>query len=910
MHCDTYFEFKVGRFARSQRDWDTQTLPTPLASFLRSKAWVVVYTQHGQSFRRVNQCWVSQGHKGVASTPRFLGRPSEIFTELLADEDLAKLMFGKALGLRNWHSDEMAIDRLKALESVVPLLQTKDRLTFRSAYLHTWDMIVDSVTALPSNGLNLVVSQRNVLKVIEGSCEAPASIIVIEKTPQFETGVLTASDQAVLEVGEGTAKKVEKLLKSSGVFLPCLLDGAEVQVDNERFEPSSQDPLLISLGLEWLPDVLMIGHELKAQQLELGIDSSIIKKRICSIRVRYCESISLILGNKSISGQNDLEFFVFEHAELPTLILANQNQMTWGVLGRTISSPLSRLIDSRIRYLEPLLLRLALESPNQEIFPPTNEALADALKCDVSEIKEQRHALRSSLEHILAMLKPLVAYYGDADLAKAFDTDCKNEGSEFDPAKWLQQSLDGLAVPAQQLINACEQASDYAEVRRALGLDYGKYNRVLLELGESPLSNESSLYRQYQAHLCHMEPRILVQLRHFFLEDFLAGKDLTTYVQYKSLEFLPFNKDWILIKEGLNGDEVEAHVNRLLNEIFGEEPENKLQPLAKVQETNRKNLRKFAKEALPLVRGWCDQNHVTVPSAWTSKEPQSLIINFENRGFFDFEVITMKQIPAYCRRIHAWPADMEETLSLDKLGLTRGFIEKRKRQQEHDKHQKIIKDRSVEFAGNSLDTGDSSFPEHFQQLAEQWLQNDDTWFNRSKSKTVLSVFEAPDNRPQRHSNFVGRNSTTHERRLPDVVRGAMGLASEWLAYHFLKQRHSDYMSESSWVSKNRANFFGGEPGDDSVGFDFKVKTPKVEWLYEVKSTLEDSGEFELTANELRVASSTGKEGSRRYRILYVPYVFSPDKWHVLELPNPMGEKTRDQFLTIDKGSVRLRFKRK
>ena len=81
-------------------------------------------------------------------------------------------------------------------------------------------------------------------------------------------------------------------------------------------------------------------------------------------------------------------------------------------------------------------------------------------------------------------------------------------------------------------------------------------------------------------------------------------------------------------------------------------------------------------------------------------------------------------------------------------------------------------------------------------------------------------------------------------------------------------------------------------------------------MYEVKSSLEDSSEFELTANELRVASGAAKDGRRRYRILYVPYVFTPEKWHVLELPNPAGEHTRDQFETVGRGSVRLRFERR
>ena len=58
---------------------------------------------------------------------------------------------------------------------------------------------------------------------------------------------------------------------------------------------------------------------------------------------------------------------------------------------------------------------------------------------------------------------------------------------------------------------------------------------------------------------------------------------------------------------------------------------------------------------------------------------------------------------------------------------------------------------------------------------------------------------------------------------------------------------------------------------------------------------------------MRVAASVPTHGRRRYRILYVPFVFSPDRWMVLELPNPMGDGTRNRFKQVGRGSVRFRF---
>ena len=88
------------------------------------------------------------------------------------------------------------------------------------------------------------------------------------------------------------------------------------------------------------------------------------------------------------------------------------------------------------------------------------------------------------------------------------------------------------------------------------------------------------------------------------------------------------------------------------------------------------------------------------------------------------------------------------------------------------------------------------------------------------------------------------------RQPPEDLRHVMGLASEWLAFEFLRRRHGDAVDEASWVSSNRVRFFGGDEGDDAAGYDFCVKTPRTEWLYEVKSSLEDTREFELTPNEM------------------------------------------------------------
>ena len=280
----------------------------------------------------------------------------------------------------------------------------------------------------------------------------------------------------------------------------------------------------------------------------------------------------------------------------------------------------------------------------------------------------------------------------------------------------------------------------------------------------------------------------------------------------------------------------------------------------------------------------------------------------ENAGFLDFEPISDEQVPGLCRRVTCWPDGMLETLDRAELGLEQNEVEEEKRRRDRERERQIIEQRSIDFAGQTFDTGDPSFAEALQELAESSIIGDDSWFERSRQRTGLAELTETGSGGGRPGRRTG-GSERRRQRLTDGQRQAMGLASEWLAFQFLRRRHNEFVDETCWISENRVHFCGGDKGDDTAGYDFCVKTPRYEWLYEVKSSLEDTCEFELTANELRVASSASKDGRRRYRILYVPFVFSPDRWFVLELPNPVGETTRSRFKEVGGGSIRFRFER-
>ena len=909
-HGIQYFQFKIGRFKRNQRQWDRRILPTPLATFLRTKAWISASTRDGIAFKGPRECWASRARRG--GPPRFIDRVPETVAQFSEGGEWVELAFGQQLGLRDWQTQETAVARLRELARVAPNLASNERPTARNEYRRAWLDVVETCASLPPD-LELIVTRCGQLDVLRGSPKTPADIVVTEDAQRFEARILSAAGQPVLEVGPTPTDRITALLEDTGAFMPRRLDGLGVQllVDGESFVPRSSDALLTSEGLDWLPEVIVIGNAFRGEQLERGIQSSTIDRRMRAIRVRRCATITLVVNDEEVSPSEHLGWYAFEHETLPTLILTHDLSLNWRTLAGPLSGGLSRLIDTRLKSPRLLLLQLALDRASDVLEAPSDEALARALDCDVQTVHDHRAALRTDLEHILHLMVPVVAYYGDAALSQQMRRDVDRAGTKFDMRKWLGLHMNVLEYAPERLIDACEHAANRTELRRDLKLNYERFNRALLELGEQTLSNDTGLRQSYNAHLARLRPAIIERLRRHHVADFRKGNDLTDYAERKNLSFLAFNAEWVLKREVLEMELVEAHVSALLAHTLGEDVSVKLPLLNPLVKANRKVVREVAAGALPVLRVWCRQNNVPLPDPWTQSEAQALVLHLENKGLLDFEAVKAERIPALCRRAFCWPTGMPETLDEETLGLDRDKVAEEEKRRERERQQLEVARQSIVFAGNSLDTGDPMFAGSLQDIAESWLSRDETWFDRSRQQTRLTKFKNPD--PSRSASSAGGKAggaRRRDRQLSDAQRQAMGLASEWLAFQFLRRRHSDYVDETCWISANRAQFFAGGEGDDAAGYDFLVKTPQADWLYEVKSSLEDSGEFELTANELRVASGASKYSRRRYRILYVPYVFSPDNWRVLELPNPMDETTRDRFAMVGRGSVRLRFERR
>ena len=463
--------FDVGRFDRGLRYHDRQTLPSPLAAFLGSRAWIAVDTRDEPRFHRAGDCWAARTRQG--RPPRFIAcLPDAAATLVEGTEELADLVFSEVLGVSDWEAANTAVRRLSALAGVAADLAPHDRRDFIREYRRAWRDLVDQETALPTD-LELVVNRDQRLEPLAGDETAPPSVIVAANAHAFDARILASAGHALLDIGDAPANRVTERLAATERFAPRQLDGIGVQllVDGDPFVPTTSDPLLISLGLGWLPEVVVLGHELLAEGLELGVLRTTVERRIRAIRVRQCQSIALNVDGQVVTPSEEMEFYSVEHDELPTLILADGLQLTRSSLAWDLSRTVSRMVDRRLRYLEPFLHHLARGQGGESLDAPDDQILAQALGCDPRVLNEYRAALRTDLGHILHLLAPVVAYLADIVLARELLADADQAGAAFDVGQWLHSRLPFTNPAPNDLLAACERAADRAALRKELDLD-------------------------------------------------------------------------------------------------------------------------------------------------------------------------------------------------------------------------------------------------------------------------------------------------------------------------------------------------------------------------------------------------------------------------------------------------------
>lgn len=897
-HGQRHFEFSIQPWHGSQ----SITLPTPLHVFLRHGRWPASARSDDVVFARPCESWsttVARQHP-----PRFVAR---FKSEPSSREELPSILFDAMIGLRDWSDPSSAPGRLASLAAALPDLSAAERRDLRDQLRRAWADVAHLRCALLAT-LQLVVERAGSLELLRGR-ERDLPVVYVTSEPQgFAARSLADAGEAVLDVGEIDVPLICQLLEATGRFSPRLTDSGEVRlvVDGEPFEVSSQDPPLVAGELAWLSDVAVLAHEHLGDPLETRtLPADELDRRLRAIRVRRCDGFALTISGHAIPVRGRERVHAVQHTRAATLLVKTTGPIDLPLLLEA-SQALTKLLGSRRNTLELLLGRLHRDGYRAGAAGPSEDLLAGAIGRDVSVVREHFAATKGGAQRRVDAVLPAVAFLKDRAAAERLRERHAHLGPALHLRAWLAGELPSEVV--DQLLEVVAETDDQKAICSKLNFDFAAFGRTLAEFGYPPMNDEADFRRIFSAYLAELAPPIRGRLRRAFLPAWRAAAPLDEYVSLRTLEFIQFDSEWPLQLEQLDRARVVAHADLAVEARLGaDDPTVELEALDVVAAANRKQVTSRHGNLTNLVRAWCRKNGAQQPNGAGTADAQQLVRELDQAGLLDFEVIAPSALPALLRRAGWWPASMPPTEVLAELGLAAEDLKHEEQETRELRARAEVTRRSVSFAGRSLDTGSPEFILAFENLAEAAIAQSNDWLNRSRVARLLPQEEAGKARPS-SSRSSGGGSWRNQPS--DATRAVMGMASEWLVWKLLFQRHPKEMSDDCWVSSNREKFCTGPAGDDSLGYDFRVVTARHEYLYEVKSALDAGGEFELTARELEIAGSAREDRKRRYRILYVPFVFDPTRWMVMTLPNPAGSKTRDQFRVVRSGSVRYRFEQR
>jgi len=470
---DRDFNFLIGAYHK-QRDQDPTRLPTPLQVFLRTGAWLAVHQGEDLVFRAPHQCWASR-----------VGRPPPRLVDRYTPESSAgtpPILFDRRIGLRDWSEIASAPARLTSLAWAVGSLSSSDRRDFRDHYRRAWSDVTESGHALEAE--TIIVERAGALQPLSGEPEAPATVYVTREPHAFAARTLNDRNEPVLDIGEANLATAMKLLRDTGRYIPISADGGGVRlkVDGTMFAPSTDSPLLIATpGLEWLPDAVILAFQNLGDPLELrNVSAQTIERRVRAIRLHRCRTISLLIGEKEVVASGGDRIQAYPHSDRPTLIVAGDDPFGWRLLIQA-APELTKLLGTGVKSLELLLLRLNQNVVGDQLLQPTHESLAKALGRTDDVVREHFAAVDGSVARKVRAVISVVHYVGGDALAAQLQQEAERRGPRLDLIAWLDEHCPDLT--GADIVRACTESQDPADVRRRLDLDFGRFNRSLIALG-------------------------------------------------------------------------------------------------------------------------------------------------------------------------------------------------------------------------------------------------------------------------------------------------------------------------------------------------------------------------------------------------------------------------------------------
>ncbi|MEJ7656581.1 MAG: ATP-binding protein [Thermoleophilaceae bacterium] len=874
------------------RQLDERRWPSPIATFLREAAWLPI-SEPGQrrdeSFVAPREGWFfaeSRGEDPPNFSPLVAGRVRREITA--GDNALVRL---KQLGMGDWGEVRDAPRLLHHLAGLVENdeLPETGLLAFRRAYGDAWarSAELDEQWFLAEVGdLPVVVSCAGELTVRRTSGGPEAPIYLIGEGGSLAARILEASNLAILSVDTENEPRVHPPLKALLQELLLTVDELEIAVvtDAGSFRPDGSGGLLVD-GTRWLAALIALILETKGSWFaQLGPRRRReIDDRLRRVRRVETSVLELRVGGVAVNPPARHRRVVpLDDERHPTLIVGSTAAAPEAGLAAliAIARPLCELLGIP-QYEDPLLL--ALERLHaQRLMDPRDQDFARVLEIDPARVAEVRSHIGSSVEAMLRQLVPLVAYHVDGAHAFALLDARDTIETEDDLRRVIAEVAPGL--PGLDLaLAASREADSPSSFRDALALDYGRFNAALRALAPEyePVHNNDG-HAQAMAHYVQASRSGLLQaLRGRYLAAFREGASLDAYVAARKLDIAP-DPAWLDAYDVPPDDLLEARAFEWLSEHGV--PDGDAAQLPDIDQARTENhavLTRTAEKAARLVPAWARKHRAPLPDVWAEESPaQRILSSATERGFLDFELLDEAGVLAWLEERGWWPEAMVRTLAASELGLSEADLESEADAQERERQERLRRRRVLRLDEVEFSAEPKDYPAIFDYV--NGTLREDLLLSTSRAARLR---ETPETGPH-GSSRGGGGPRRQSDALSDAQKAAVGLIGETIAYAWLQSRYPDVCSPASWVSSYRETI-GEPPGDDSLGYDFKISLSQMTLYFEVKATKGTDTRFDLGESQVAKAADCARRRRDDYRIIFIANALNAAARELLILRNPM-----------------------
>jgi len=896
-------------------DKNPRVIPTPLAAFLSTAEWLPVHDpdERHDRFARASDAWYFP-LRDKDGPPHFTPLISSILRNAI-DDDPRVLRRLKAAGVGLWTDTEHAprliafLGELLAAGKVNSAHLTHFQRTYRTAWGHS----ANGQWPGPEELRHLVVELggRAQAITIEDLPNRPPLVVADNSDEPFALRLIREFEQPLLLLDSNAGSVSLMLAERFDERIARLADTtSNVFIGNEVFTATSDAPKLLE-EVPWLRTAfaMVLDHRwpnstpLSERVFQEAID------RLQHVRLVRANQISVRMGGTDRPLPARMRGILpIPDEQNPTLGLQGfASTPNWELL-EALPEALLHLVGHRALGSELELAIHKLRALRVDVHDgPTLADLAEVCGVDLDDAERTVLRIDTALAPLLQRLYPVVCLWVGVEAAQPFSPQAGTITSDEDLAAALAELADSIPVAADQLIEAAREASSLDDLRRILRIPLSDLNAALTQMRppQDPIDYGEEHAQDFAFHVRSTWGHLSDRLRWSKLAAFRAKEPIERWTQIRDPNSFTADPIWGHLVDCLSADQLKSRTDHELEALLGDAAPQSGPSLPAMTVTHQANVRlveSLYRSIAQVVRAWCDKHTAHVDTVWEdATDPRQVLQLVDQAGALDFEPLDQQQTLGWLQALGAWPAEMPMTDDPAELGLTDQDLERAESEEHRAKLERQRARQMVTLNGESVDVADNYL--NLLEKLDASLEKRPGIVTTAARFTKLEELDAA-------SRATGGDRTERTEKTPARPRSsqaqlsAIGFAGEWVAYQWLANRHGAQFTDDCWVSTNRAVVLTGSVGDDGRGYDFLVPSRGGAFMYEVKATTGDPGEFQLGESEVRVAQANARND--RWRLLIITHALNDDR-RLLMLRNPFSPTSRGQYVFAGEG-LRLRYR--